>query len=281
MIFFASDLHYGHNQTGDASATRLAKFIKDKANTDDVLCLCGDIGASQTSFERALDLFADFPGAKCAVLGNHDIWVSNESDSWNEMQHKHKTMRAYDFTPLDEEPLIKNHLAIVGTMGWYDYSFRDEALGIPDAAYEQKMDPATRSLVWNDGQYVRWHLTDAEATAYFAKKLDAHLQACKNSQEVVVAMHHLPTKKLLFHPRWLVPRSYRLINTFLGSESFAKIISKYPRVKHVLCGHAHMSWQTRINEQTFTCIGSDYSHKQFVTLQEKKLQRQNVRSWQP
>ncbi len=277
MLFITGDLHFGHNVYGDQAVRKLAEYTCGKSTVADVLCLCGDIGSGEESLNEALELFRDFRGTKCAVLGNHDIWVFDESDSLAQFDRGHKIMKDQNFHPLDESPLYLDDFAIVGSMGWYDYSFKDENLGINRSFYADKIDPYTKQLIWNDALYVKWNYSDTEAAEYFADKLDKHLAETRGRQ-VIAIMHHLPTKKLLFHPRWLVPKSYRFTNAFLGSEIYAGIFTNHEHLTNVFCGHAHMSRSASIKGQTFTCVGGNYSDKELIEMNGKHIRRIAIKS---
>ncbi len=277
MIFIAGDLHFEHNHLGDKAVRKLAKYICEKSNTEDTLCLCGDIGSSEDSLNTALKLFHNFRGKKCAVLGNHDIWVFDESDSLNQMRRSHKIMENHGFHPLEEKPLFLTNFAIVGSMGWYDYSFKDENLGIDQSFYEDKIYPNSRQIIWNDALYVKWNYSDAEAVEYFANKLSMHLNETQNAKQVIAIMHHVPLKKLLFHPRWLVPKSYRFTNAFLGSERFSHIFAKYKKVSNIFCGHAHMSREISTEGKKYICLGGDYFNKEIIEMNGRQIRRITIK----
>src|SRR5947209_9965901 len=71
-LAITADLHWGPHAAGNAATVELRDFLR--ADPPDVLVLAGDIGAAD-DFARCLELFAQLPGQKALVPGNHDIWV--------------------------------------------------------------------------------------------------------------------------------------------------------------------------------------------------------------
>ncbi len=275
MQFFVSDLHYGLDPLGDQAVRKLARYIIENSTDRDILCICGDIGSDAKTLEQALRLFDGFPGVKCGVLGNHDVWIFEnlELNSWDALALGNNQLKANGFHPLEDEPISVNGTTFVGTIGWYDYSFQDPKLNVPTSFYQQKRCPKSGTITWNDAKYAVWGMSDQQVTDYFAEKLRSHLASCPKEQEIIVAMHHLPTRKLLFHPRWLVPKSYRFTNAFLGSDVFSNLLGDHKNISHVFCGHAHMPRRAKINGHTYACIGGDYQNKQVVTLDSGRLRR--------
>lgn len=272
-MFFASDLHYGVGQEGDAAVRTLAGDLRPpNAGTDDVLILVGDLATDDAALRACLALFVGFPGRKFAVAGNHDIWIEGDASSWIRYRRVMKLFRAAGFHPLEEEPARMDGVGIAGSMGWYDYSFKDEELGIPARAYAAKTFPGRSSPSWNDALYARWGMTDAEMTAWQADRLDRHLASIADCREKIVAIHHVPTKRLLYHPRWLVPTEIRFANAFLGSERFAGIACARG-VDLVVNGHIHLAGSARIGGTSFASIGGDYCKKQLIIREGGQLTR--------
>lgn len=280
MFYITSDLHYGISPEGDAAVRRLACSLA-RATPDDVLLLGGDIATTDEKISECLGLFGGFPGIKAAIAGNHDVWVdppmnghrSPQRNSWNRYCELPERFRAAGFHALEAEPLItRDGIGIVGAMGWYDYSLRDE-IGVPLECYEQKF-CSEFGVTWNDRLYVRWQFTDQEMTELQVHRLARHLDAVNGARESLVLIHHVPTKRLLVHPRAFVPRAWRFANAFLGSDRFAETITRYPRVRHVVNGHIHLATQAAIGLQKFTSIGGSYETKQLLVISGDSVARQ-------
>lgn len=275
VIFATSDLHYGMRPVSDAATRRLAAHLKGARSTD-VLLLAGDLGVGDETIAECLALFRDFPGAKLAIPGNHDVWVPPDVgiNSHERRTRLPKLFRAAGFHPLEDGPITIDGVGFAGCMGWYDYSFRDASLGYPDACYVSKCEPGSAEPVWGDAQYVRWPWSDAEITEREIARLDAHLQQLAQAREVVVVTHHLPTSRLLFRPRVLVPKFWRFANAFLGSERLGETIARYPSVRLALCGHIHEPRETTVGHQHFATVGGDYGRKALLSYDGSRIKRQ-------
>lgn len=275
VIFATSDLHYGMRPDGDAVTRRLAAHLKGARSTD-VLLLAGDLGVNDETITECLALFRDFPGAKLAIPGNHDVWVQPDAgiNSHERRARLPKLFRTAGFHPLEDGPITIDGVGFAGCMGWYDYSFRDASLGYPDDCYASKCEPGSTEPVWRDAQYVCWSWSDAEVTAQEAARLDAHLRQLSGAREVIVVTHHLPTSRLLFHPRALVPRFWRFANAFLGSEQLGATIAKYPNVRLALCGHIHEPREAAVGHQHFATVGGDYGRKALLSYSDGRITRQ-------
>jgi putative phosphoesterase len=272
MFYITSDLHYSLDRQGDAATRALADAANRLGTPEDVLCLAGDIGADQDSIEACLELFAAFPGAKCAVAGNHDIWSEAGEDSWSRLNRLSDIFRLHGFHALEDGPFVNQDWGICGTMGWYDYSFRDD-INVPDEAYRTKIYPGSGDM-WGDALHVNWPYTDEEVCNGLVRKLKADLAGLK-TERVFVVMHHLPLKSLLVHPRILVPRNWRFLNTFLGSEEFGRILRADPRVRCVASGHIHLNRTKRLGDQLYLTVGSNYERKQLVAYDGKNIEYLN------
>lgn len=263
-MFFASDLHYRVRSEGDAAVRALANHLRaPNADKDDVLVLVGDLATDDEALRDCLRLFAGFPGRKCAVAGNHDVWVENGESSWTRYRRLSAIFRAQGFHPLEDEPLVIGGLGLAGSMGWYDYSFRDEEIGIPLYSYSKKTFPGAEGPLWNDANLVHWGMPDEDMARWQAERLERHLGMLWRCDEKIVAIHHVPTKRLLFHPRWILPRETRFANAFLGSERFGEIAVLH-RASLVVNGHIHMAGDKRIGGTRFMSIGGDYDAKQLI-----------------
>ena len=52
---------------------------------------------------------------------------------------------------LDHQPVVLGGVGLAGSIGWYDYSFADESLGIPEAFYEAKIAPGAAAYLGRQG----------------------------------------------------------------------------------------------------------------------------------
>ncbi len=246
------------------------------AQLDDVLCVLGDIGSDPRTFRACLDLFAGFPGSKCGVAGNHDIWVPDSGNSGERLIETSEDFAASGFHALEQAPLLLGPMAVVGTIGWYDGSFRDD-IGVDAVDYERKYCPSL-DAGWADAEYVRWDHTDASFTEYTACKLAAHLAMLPKTTTAICCTHHLPTRRLLHRPRCLVPKHWRFTNAFLGSDCYGDLLLGNAHVKLAMSGHIHARRSYRCNGTVFATVGSDYQAKELVAWDGGSLRRLTFRA---
>jgi predicted phosphohydrolase len=270
-LFFISDLHYGLDAGGDAATERLAAHLLRTAQPEDVLCVLGDIGSDPDTFRACLDLFDGFPGSKCGVAGNHDIWVPEGGNSCERLIETSEDFAASGFHALEQTPLLLGPIAVVGTIGWYDGSFRDD-IGVDAEDYERKYCPSLNAG-WADAEHVRWDHSDASFTEHTAGKLAAHLATIPASTTIICCTHHLPTRRLLHRPRCLVPKHWRFTNAFLGSDCYGALLLGDARVQLAVSGHIHARRTHRSGNLVFATVGGDYRDKEVVAWDGGSLQR--------
>ncbi|GMU24561.1 MAG: hypothetical protein AMXMBFR13_46350 [Phycisphaerae bacterium] len=286
-LVITADLHYDITRSREP-----ARAIADEicSLSADVLLVLGDIAGRDLAIVReALGLFDRFRGRKLFVAGNHDVWTEPGGDSLARFDTLLPALcREAGFHPLDVEPLLIDDVGLVGSMGWYDYSFRPQQLGIPLRFYEEKVAPgaacrleryahlvADRSDIpeaalgmgtrWMDGEHVRLGMSD---TAFCARLLDRFRQnlaaMAQCSQRIIAATHHVPFRELVpfnANPGWA------FAGAFLGSEAFGEALLAEPKVTHAYCGHSHSPGHLR--RGYFQCInvGCTYVAKRYEILE--------------
>jgi predicted phosphodiesterase len=285
-IIATSDLHYDIARS-KRPAEAIAEDICKRGG--DVLMLIGDSASSDTAIlDQVFGLFESFKGERLAVAGNHELWTTGGDDSLHRYEDElSEACRRGGFHYLDAAPLRLGEMAFVGNVGWYDFGFRERAMGIPLRFYEHKVSPGAaahldkyKHLVddrddvpraalsvtcrWMDGERVRLPFTDAEFTQQAVVRLRSHLDEVEASvEQIVVGIHHLPFVELV--PRTIVP-SLAFAAGFLGSELLGQALLDYPKVRHVFCGHSHRKKTCRKNGMVCTSIGSTYKEKRYEVL---------------
>lgn len=259
-FWVTSDLHYGRTK-GDEATAQLAEHVR--SHPADAFVLVGDLGNGREAIETCLQLFEDLPGPKLAVPGNHDVWTEGwpETDSWEIHERAFaQVLEAANFHPLHLRPIEIDGVGFVGSMGWYDYSFRDD-LDVEMVSYETKVPPWSTRAIWMDAHYAHFADDDRTLTARLAARLREHLESLA-SADIVAAVHHLVDKSLLVHPRAVVPFKWRWANTFLGANVFGEVLTDDARVRSAFCGHIHMDRAQSVRGLPARCVGSDYRKKQ-------------------
>ena len=279
-LLVTADVHYNHPRSRP-----LADELIDAMNRagGDVLLLVGDTATCDgDALETCLSRFK-FAGPRLFVAGNHELWTRGPDSYRAFTEDLPRRVRALGWHWLETEPFRSGDVAIVGSVGWYDYSFAPAELGIPRRFYEHKISPgaaerieefaflfersydvgpAARDVMarWNDARFVKLHRSDEEFLAEICQGLSAQLDALSACRRVVASIHHLPFRALLPPPR---NPQWDFAKAFLGSERLGEIVARYPNVRHVICGHSHMPVELEVGPVRAINIGSGYRWKTF------------------
>jgi len=285
-VVATADLHYEFEQYRprvDALAEEMCRLGAD------VLVVAGDTFAGDTRvLEACLRLFEGFRGEKLLVAGNHDLWAP-QGDSFRLYDHVIPEVAARcGFHDLDIAPRVVGGVGFVGTVGWYDYSFRDPDLGVPMRFYEAKvapgyaaataefrhlLDPAEQlppqamraASMWMDGRMIRWDFDDPAFDRLTIERLRGQLEAIEPHVEtIVVVTHHIPFAEMLTHkpdPSWTFG------NAFMGSVGLGEAILECPRVAYSVFGHSHAVGRRRIGHLEAINIGSTYKRKRYELIE--------------
>jgi Icc-related predicted phosphoesterase len=280
-VLVTADLHYNHPRSRP-----LADDLIDRMNAagGDVLLVVGDTAAADgDALEACLSRFR-FNGPKLFVAGNHELWTRGNDSHAIHSNLLPARVRALGWHWLEAEPFVTGDFAIVGSVGWYDYSFAQASLGIPRRFYEYKVSPgaadrladmshllqqdddvpaAARELIarWNDGKFVKLHRSDEAFLGELLVRLEHQLTSVADKRHVVTAIHHLPFRELLPPPhggQWDFAKAY------LGSGRLGELLLRFPNVKHLFCGHSHWAAEVEVGHIRAVNIGSGYRSKAFV-----------------
>jgi predicted phosphohydrolase len=282
-ILLTADLHYNHPK-GQSLADELIERMNLAGG--DVLAVVGDTAAADGDhLEQCLSRFR-FPGPKLFVAGNHELWTRS-SDSYALFNHDlPRRIRELGWQWLETEPFIAGDVAIVGTVGWYDYSFAVPELGIPRRFYEAKVSPGAaerfasfshlfdrsddipliaREIVarWNDGKFIKLGRSDEAFLQELLDRLSIQLQSLADVPNIIACVHHVPFRELLPPPH---SNQWDFAKAFLGSERLGQLLLTYPNVKHVFCGHSHLPMELSIGDLHAVNIGCGYRWKTYQVL---------------
>jgi len=242
------------------------------------------------TFADCLKLFDAFAGDRLLVPGNHCIWCREGESSLDRYEKALPDVAAdAGFSVLDHNPLVRGDLGLVGSIGWYDYSFAEKSLGIPEDFYREKLAPGAaaylgthRSLLeaheaaltqrhysigarWMDGVRVKLGMSDEEFTTLLVKKLAEQLQDVASRAERIVAfVHHLPFAELVPRNR---PDKFAFAAAYMGSGRFGKVLLDCDKVSDIYCGHSHWPMRTRIGQINVVNVGSTYVEKRIEILE--------------
>ena len=205
-LLITADIHYNHPRS-----RKLADELIDQMNAagGDGVLVIGDTGVADGDvIERALERFT-IPGPRLFVAGNHELWTHGEDSYRFYHEELPRRLRAIGWQWLEAEPFIGDGFALVGSVGWYDYSMAEPALGIPERFYAAKVSPGAAERFtefkpllantadipesahaviarWNDGKFVKLHRSDRDF-------LDELLDQTQNNKTQNNPIPHHPT----------------------------------------------------------------------------------------
>jgi len=282
-LLVAADLHCDNARSRDGALELIERINRESF---DVLLVVGDVGnGDDDTLERSLQRFT-FDGPKLFVPGNHELWTRRGDSLRLHDDELPRRVRAVGWHWLPGAPFARGCVAVVGNLGWYDYAFAAEYLGVPKRFYAAKISPgaarATRShpelfedasdipdsainvvARWNDGRFVKLPMPDAEFCERLLDQLHADLDAVTSARQVVAAVHHVPFRELL--PPLRVP-TWDFAHAYLGSPRFGQLALSRSNVTHVVCGHSHLPAEAFIDGIHAINIGSGYREKRHRVL---------------
>lgn len=281
-IIVTSDLHYNIARSKRPTRALAEKICRIGG---DILIFAGDTtGGPASHFEEAFGLFEGFKGPRLAIAGNHEIWVTGGDDSLHRYENGLQEICSQNGVHyLDAEPFYADGAAIVGNMGWYDFSFRPARLQIPLRYYQAKVAPGAAERLggypdleptddvphnalevttrWMDGERVNLAMSDVAFTHRLAASFRRHLtEASERADRICAIVHHVPFAELV--PHSILP-NWEFATAFHGSELFGETILDFPKVRRVFCGHIHKEMRCRRGLFEATSIGSTYKEKAY------------------
>lgn len=279
-LVVTADLHFNHARSHPA-AVKAADEISQTPG--DALLLVGDTAVGDGgSLEEAL-AHIRFNGPKLFLCGNHELWTGR-GDSYQLFHYElPRRVRNAGWQWLETDPFEQDGIAIVGSVGWYDYRFAPEDLAIPHRFYAAKVSPgaaerlsefehllgedvpqATRDIVvrWNDSKHVSLGRDDE---TFLFERLDQLKQSMMSvtAKKIVAAVHNVPFAELL--PPRRAPM-FDFVRAYFGSPKIGELLASDPRVSHVLCGHTHSAADVTLGRLRAINIGSTYTAKRVLTL---------------
>ncbi len=279
-LLVTADLHYNH-----AKSKALADEVIERMNRagGDVLLVVGDTATTEGDLlEQCLSRFS-FAGPKLFVAGNHELWARGADSYAIYTEELPRRVRAIGWQWLEDDPFVDGDVAIVGSVGWYDYSFAQPNLGIPRRFYESKISPGAAERFdehaslfdrkddippstmeifsrWNDGRFVKLGRSDDTFLRELLDRLEVQLESLRAARRILAAIHHLPFRELLPPPR---NAQWDFAKAYLGSEAVGQTLLRYPNVRHVVAGHSHFPADATIGAIRALNVGSGYRWKTF------------------
>lgn len=276
-LLVTADLHFNHGRSRPLAESVIADM--NSAGGDAVLVV-GDTGvADGDGIEQCLSLFS-IRGPKLFVAGNHELWTCGDGAGLFDVVLPDR-VRNLGWHWLEDDPVTLGTTTIVGSIGWYDYSFAVPELQIPRRFYEAKVSPGVAERLseyahlidgaeppesaeiiarWNDGKFVKLGMSDDAFLTQRLESLARQLNAQDRDASVVVAIHHVPFAELLPPRRGM---QWDFARAFLGSGRIGELLQRYANVRHVFCGHSHWPAEAQIGQIRAVNVGCGYRFKTF------------------
>ena len=235
------DLHY----IGDKAWLNnyfLPKVSENCAGCDAAV-IVGDVsgtGRLEHVRELLLGVKRVFQGPIIVVPGNHDIYVlQDEQDrglnSLIKLSMFNSLVRDLGCVALMLEPYVLNDVGFVGSIGWYDYTYAPDYLGLKIEDFRKK---EYGFSVWMDKFFAKFPFSDEEFTFILVNRLEEDIRKIYDKVNVIVAVfHHVPFRKMV---KYKLKPGWDYFSTFMGSEAFGYLLTRFKdKVKLALHGHAH------------------------------------------
>lgn len=250
-IAFISDLHVDNSLENSKIIDYLIEELLSVK--PDTFIIAGDIAANIQVFDKTIKRFSAVSCRKLLVAGNHDIWIDSPSSLQKGIHSGVKyhellpqICEQNNFTYLGLEPHVIDGIGFAGTIGWYDYTFRnkkyDDMFSIK--TYQNKQYRET--ITWNDLNFAYWmngvnnrRKSDEEVAQEMEASLQHQIKSLNRQgiNRIVVVTHHVPFSKMILYQNQL---PWDFFSAFMGSEGLGKIILEESSVTHVICGHSHI-----------------------------------------
>lgn len=231
-----SDLHVVPDEGDDLLLRKIRERVAEIS--PDVFVVAGDLSDTLSVLSRTLNLICVESCENLFVPGNHDVWFEDGGgpsslDKYSRIIAEECKSAGFHYLP--DAPHVIDNLAFIGSIGWYDYSFRREDMDIPLESYEQK---EHKGAVWYDLFRIDWSMTDTDATELFNNRIRYDLETLPNDVErVVYVSHHLPFQGLtIYKDRF--PWDFH--SAFMGAESTGQLLLEDERVFLTISGHSHV-----------------------------------------
>lgn len=260
-IQIISDIHYDHWVNKREEREMLKSFLYDRDDAD-ILMIAGDIAVDYPTFCEVLINLSQYYKHVVYTLGNHDIWTNEDS---MELYNLKKNFEYKNIHCVDQSPFEIEDIAIVGNMGWYDYSTKS------DEFTDEELDRMTiNGSIMNDRNFVTGVGTNKE----FAKKLDRCLfsdlfvVSGKESVKKIITMSHMVPLKIFMD--FKKNKEWRYMNAFFGNDNIGQMVLKNKKVIAHVYGHTHMPSRRKIKGREFICNPIGYPSENLSTSNWKK-----------
>ncbi len=235
-IAVISDLHVDVN-AGYPIDRVLAEVLA--SSFSDMLLIAGDISECCRTTISWVGHFERLAGIPVRyVPGNHDLWRYGGLDNDVIYSEFIKDPRC-----LCSKTVTLGRWAVVGDVGWYDYTL--------SPLYGMDCDFDCMSYggrTWQDRIRNSWSLDNRGRTAAMLDNLDRVLSDCEG-KDVIAVTHMLVNKDFIVTGRG---REWDYFDAFLGSSGIGGLFLRHP-VRYSVSGHVHFRKVSEHDGISFIC----------------------------
>lgn len=268
-ILITADIHYGITRREQFAELQNAILTEQP----DVVLVAGDIGEGLQNIQDCLRGLQCLACPVGIIAGNHDLWLRDYEvrDSAQLMEVVlPELVRDHKLHWLETDVLKIGNLAITGTVGWYDYSYRiatSQTAEFTTTNYER-----VKRLFNNDARFVYWadNRTDVEYSNILGEALETRLAKLEDDPTVheVLVITHVPA---FIEQMVSNPNDHPIAASYFGNMTLGNRLLKYPKVRTVVSGHTHrevpvQTIQAGGREMTIGTVGSDYHAPKFISV---------------
>lgn len=242
-VVITSDLHLGITK-----AEEIEPMVAEiAAERPDLTIIAGDIGRRLGDIHACLALFQDVPGEKAALAGNHDLWKHGDdhsADLWE--RSVPDAVREAGALWLEDDNWVRDGLAVVGSIAWYDYTGADPAIPPMPEEYWVEL----KRELHPDARYLDWSWSDTEFAARCGDALMARIAGAEAASDVtdLLVVTHVPLFREQIIIRAEIPNWGRT-NAYFGNLTLGDRVRHAPKLRAVVSGHTHIGRRERLAEQ--------------------------------
>ena len=252
-VVFCSDIHYQYDKVG------LAALIDSiAAKNPDLVILGGDLADCSNGYKTVLLAFRSEVHKVACLAGNHDLWSMYWRAYAQDSKHGYDTLNCsyhiYDeFIPeicedlgvtyLEKDNIVLGNWGIVGSLAWYDYSYKHASFNLmPDEYfYLQKKN------FNNDGNFLNLSYNDVEFSKLIQDRFNQNIEKLHNDPEIknIFVMTHVPVFEEAIGDQSNKNKSWLMGSSYFYNLTFGKNLTS-DKIKGVISGHTHYGVQQDI-----------------------------------
>ena len=260
-IIITSDLHYEKL----SSIPRIKVMVEEiKQENPDAVILAGDLGEGDDTFEKCLELFQGLDCPVGVIAGNHDLWCFysqfDSEELWSQVFPS--ITKEMGFIWMENENIYLDNIAIVGSINWYDYSYKNPEYELSPTSFFDKFHKEN----WSDGQYMKWDRTNVE----FANEVvDGFMRRVDEAETMdnitdIVAVSHVPFFR---EQSYGLPNDNKIGDSFFYNTRAGELLTYYNKVKYVVSGHTHRGRSRQIGDLHLMTVDSDYGYPKYIMIE--------------